>query len=61
MLLLKMNRKDSTYFLVIDGYGDVSNNGQIARSYGVRPVIFLKSGLTFTSGDGTAQNPYTFE
>ncbi len=55
-----MNRRDSTYVYNIDPYGDM-NYGSYSNGRGVRPVIFLKSGLTFTGGDGTAQNPYTFE
>ena len=44
----------------------ISLNGDLyyfENSYesGVRPVIYLKSGLTFTSGEGTAQSPYTLE
>ncbi len=31
------------------------------ESYGVRPVIFLKNNLTFTSGKGTAESPYELE
>ena len=55
-----INRKDESSVL-----GNYDNN-QYASSYstnnlGVRPTMFLKNKLAFTSGSGTAQNPYTFE
>ena len=43
---------------------NVNNNGNMedtlsTNNVGIRPVIYLKSNLTFTGGKGTAQNPYT--
>lgn len=56
-----MNPADSSgYVTKANAWGYLSRDAGASIS-GVRPVIFLKSGLTFTSGDGTAQNPYTFE
>ena len=42
---------------------NVSDTGQLysysfTDSYGIRAVIYLNSGITFTGGEGTAQNPY---
>lgn len=43
----------------INGY--TSNSSNINNSYGVRPVIFLKKNLNFTSGEGTAEKPFALE
>ena len=54
-----MNRVSSSYSRLIFDSGDLDGyNVEPTRTFGVRPVIFLKSDLTFTGGDGTAQNPY---
>jgi len=47
------------------GWG-VSRDGGIYYSYGaskneVRPVVSLKKGATYSSGDGSVDNPYVFE
>lgn len=39
----------------------IINDIQSTYDYYVRPVIFLKTGLTFKSGDGTPQNPYKLQ
>ena len=33
----------------------------VSETYGVRPVVSLKSCVKYSSGDGTASNPYTIE
>ena len=56
-----MNRFNSSYVRYISSNGQMSNNSP-TTAYGVRPVIYLKSGpsaLTFTGGEGTAESPYT--
>ncbi len=54
-----MNAADSSgYVTTVLGGGTLSRVAG-AESSGVRPVIFLNSNLTFTGGNGTAQNPYT--
>lgn len=53
-----MNRFSSTGILAVYSGKLVS---QKDTSFGVRPVIYLKSGLTFTGGEGTAQSPYTLK
>ena len=55
-----MNKYDSTTFRVVTNHGEFSQV-RSSYTYGVRPVIYLKSGLTFTSGEGTAQSPYVLE
>ena len=55
-----MNRYSSSGVRYVDNGGYfryISPSG----SFGVRAVIYLKSGLTFTGGNGTAQSPYTLE
>ncbi len=45
----------------------VTNNGKLSSSpvssfqYGVRPMLSLKAGTKYTSGDGTATSPYIVE
>ncbi len=57
-LYCTMNRLSSTEILAV-------YNGKLVglkdTSFGVRPIIYLKSGLTFTGGEGTAQSPYTLK
>ena len=52
-----MNRYDSAKIRVVDFVGNISNYNLVDNAF-VRPVIFLKLNLPFTSGDGTAQSPY---
>ena len=56
-----MNRYSSSFVRSSNSSGSLGYYGP-SDSFGVRPVIYLKSGtsaLTFTGGNGTAQNPYT--
>ena len=53
-----MNRYSSSYVRRLNYNGDF-NDASFSYTGGVRPVIFLKSNLTFTGGKGTAENPYT--
>ncbi len=53
-----MNRYSSSSVRYVSSNGNISGNSP-RFAYGVRPVIYLKSGITFTGGEGTAQNPYT--
>ena len=55
-----MNGYSSSIVRSVHGNGHLSDNSPSA-AYGVRAVIYLKSGLTFTGGKGTAQNPYTLD
>ena len=34
------------------------NNGNVTNSFGVRPVINLRSDVLISKGDGTIENPY---
>ena len=43
----------------VHNFGELNNVTNSLTERGVRPVIFLKNNLTFTGGDGTAQNSYT--
>ena len=45
---------------------NVNNNGNMedtlsTNNVGIRPVIYLKSNITFTGGKGTAQSPYELQ
>ena len=53
-----MNRYSSSFVRDVDNVGHLGNDSP-SIAYGVRAVIYLKSGLTFTGGNGTAQSPYT--
>ncbi len=61
----------SYYYWTMNRYSssnvrDASSSGRLiygssTNAFGVRAVIYLKSGLTFTSGNGTAQSPYSLQ
>ena len=53
-----MNRHSSTNIRGVfsSGYLGAYNP---SNAYGVRPTIYLKNNLSFSGGNGTAQNPYT--
>ena len=53
-----MNRYSSSDVRNVSNLGYLFNISP-SDAYGVRAVIYLKSGLTFTGGNGTAQSPYT--
>ena len=58
-----MNRFSSSYVFIVNINGDGLSNPP-TNTYGVRPVIYLKSGssaLTFTGGEGTAEQPYELQ
>ena len=44
-------------FYVLSG-GRVNDNSVSGNQYGGRPVLYLKSNVLITSGDGTSSNPY---
>ncbi len=55
-----MNRYSSSYVHIVNSNGYL-NNVSPSNTFGVRAVIYLKSGtsaLTFTGGEGTAESPY---
>ena len=53
-----MNRYDLSNVRSVEWDGSF-NKYSNSISNGVRPVIYLKNNLSFTGGNGTAQNPYT--
>ena len=53
-----MNRSSSSYVRTVNSTGNMEDI-RSTNNVGIRPVIYLKSNLTFTGGKGTAQNPYT--
>ena len=58
-----MNRYSSYYVRHVK-YNGYLGTGSPSNTYGVRAVIYLKSGtsaITFTKGEGTAQSPYTLQ
>ena len=56
-----INRPNSHDGIIIGYQGWDSFTSSTNDSIGVRPVMFLKSGLFFTGGEGTAQSPFTLE
>ena len=52
-----MNRYSSSSVRTASYNGNMENTLS-TNNGGIRPVIYLKSNLTFTGGKGTAQNPY---
>ena len=48
---------NSVIMFYVDSNGKI-NSGGTSSSYGVRPVINLRSDITFSKGDGTKDNPY---
>ncbi len=58
-----MNRYSSSGVRTVGDYGNLHSNSP-SVAFGVRAVIYLKSGtsaITFTGGEGTAQSPYTIQ
>ena len=47
-------------FYVLSG-GRVNDNSVGGNQYGGRPVLYLKSNVLITSGDGTSSNPYQLQ
>jgi hypothetical protein len=50
-------RSSAAYVWLVKSDGSI-NGLQVGKSNGVRPAISLKSGTTYSSGDGTAETPY---
>ena len=42
-------------------YGKLFSSDVLSQSLGIRPVLSLKNFVKYSSGDGTANNPYTIE
>ena len=42
-------------------YGKLFSSNSLSQSLGIRPVLSLKACVKYSSGDGTANNPYTIE
>ena len=55
-----MNQYMSSLIRFVNYDGSL-NSGMNTNPYGVRPVMFLKNNLTFTSGNGTAESPYELQ
>ena len=58
-----MNRYSSYRVRYVYGGGNLFGNN-LSSSYGVRAVIYLKSGtsaITFTGGEGTPNSPYVLQ
>ncbi len=62
------NRNNGSYWtLTPNGFnvnymginGGIGSNTPRSKLYGVRPVIFIKSNVVITGGDGTKNNPFT--
>lgn len=55
-----INKEDSKNTWCIDKEGKISTSDG-SDIIGIKPVITLKNTIEITSGDGTKENPYTFE
>ena len=58
-----MNRYSSSDVHTVNSYGDLYNSS-VSSAFGLRAVIYLKSGtsaITFTGGEGTPNSPYTLQ
>jgi len=51
--------RSSSDVRTVDSSGYLSNGTNPQHAFGVRPVLFLNNNLTFTGGEGTAENPFT--
>ncbi len=51
-------REDAAFMFAISDIGSLGGHGYMRSSNGVRPVVSLKSGAMYDSGDGTANNPF---
>ena len=45
----------------VNNSGYVNSDGAYKRSYGARPVVFLKSNITIASGNGSSSQPYILQ
>ncbi len=45
----------------VNSYGHMYDGDYVSSSYGVRPVISLKSDTPYSDGDGTKENPYIID
>ena len=45
----------------VNNSGYVNSDGAYNRSYGARPVVFLKSNITIASGNGSSSQPYILQ
>lgn len=52
-----MNVNSRAYVFIVYAAGHIGGM-YVDRAYGIRPVINLKSDITFSGGDGTIDNPY---
>ena len=52
-----MNRSSSSLVRFVSSGGTL-NSASVSSVYGIRPVIYIRSGITFSGGNGTAQAPY---
>ena len=49
------------FYVYGSSYPGRLNYYDVGNSYGVRPALSLKSCVKYSSGDGTADNPYTIK
>ena len=56
-----MSMYDSSHVRIVLYNGYLDAISPLLGDAGVRPVMFLKSDLSFTGGEGTAQSPYTLQ
>ena len=56
--LLPQNASVSNYAFYVNWVGGVNDVIVSDNQLGVRPVLYLKSNVSITSGDGTSSNPY---
>lgn len=59
---LTPSENNKTWYVFSEGgINDKSYEGSTYYSYGIRPVITLKSDIVYTGGNGTKDSPYTIE
>ena len=59
--LLSTYAYNDYYVLHVSDTGSLYNGPYsltVANSYGIRPVVYLKSSIKITNGDGSEQHPY---
>ena len=52
------NSSGSNIVFFVTSGGDVYHYGNAYSTFGVSPVVFLKSNISITNGDGSSANPY---
>ena len=60
-LLSPSHSSERSYSKEVDPMMGFAESNEVSKAYDVRPVISLKPGSTFSSGDGSISNPYVID